>query len=85
MQSLQMDEKHPFDSVIVYWEWEDYGSSKTVPYEYHASVLATWYQYILGIKWFAKYISRRVSTDRKKYLMSSEDSFLLDYVQYYVK
>lgn len=85
IDSLQIDKAHPFDSVIVYWEWKNYGMSKVEPYEYHASVMAHWYQYIFGIKAFAKYLSRKLSTNAGEYFIKNENVFLLDYVQYIVE
>jgi len=82
IKSLQLDEDHPFDSIIIYWEWKDYGASKTVPYEYHASVSAPWYEYILGTKWFTKH--KPVPETLNDIIQSNDNVLLVDYVQYYM-
>lgn len=67
------------DSAIVYWTWQEYEDPKIIQDEYHASVSAPWYQYILGTKWFAKHYN-------KKYLECHQHScddavILMDYIE----
>lgn len=67
------------DSAIVYWTWQEYNDSKIIQDEYHASVSAPWYQYILGTKWFARHYN-------KKYLENRQHSgdnavILMDYIE----
>lgn len=83
IKSLQMDERHPFDSVKVYWEWVEYGAHKIKKYEYHASTNAPWYQYILGTKWFAKHYHEKFSMEYVNDIIKEKRStLLLDYVEY---
>lgn len=83
IKSLQMDERHPFDSIKVYWEWVDYGPHKIRQREYHASTNAPWYQYILGTKWFAKHYHEKFSRMYVNDIIKDERStLLLDYVEY---
>lgn len=67
------------DSIIVFWEWREYCLYKNiVQHEYHVSVSAPWYKYILGTKLFAK-------LNNKNHLELKEDTkqvMLLDYVNY---
>lgn len=41
------------DSAITYWDWKEYCKPFIRVKEFHASVSAKWYQYLLGCKWFA--------------------------------
>lgn len=49
------------------------------PYiEYHASVAAKWYEYILGCKWFAKHHNKQFMNNNSKY----NYIYMMDYVQH---
>ena len=41
------------DSAITYWDWKEHYKPSIEVKEFHASVSAKWYQYLLGCKWFA--------------------------------
>ena len=41
------------DSAITYWNWKECCAPFIRVKEFHASVSAKWYQYLLGCKWFA--------------------------------
>lgn len=41
------------DSAITYWNWKEHYKPLVEVKEFHASVSAKWYQYLLGCKWFA--------------------------------
>lgn len=41
------------DSAITYWDWKEHYKPFIRVKEFHASVSAKWYQYLLGCKWFA--------------------------------
>lgn len=41
------------DSAITYWDWKEHYKPFVEVKEFHASVSAKWYQYLLGCKWFA--------------------------------
>ena len=84
ISSIQMDKDHPFESVIIYWEWKEYGNNAIMQYEYHASVSAAWYQYILGTKWFAKKYNHKHQEEvmKEEIRQSDKSVLLLDYVQY---
>lgn len=41
------------DSAITYWDWKERYKPRIEVKEFHASVSAKWYQYLLGCKWFA--------------------------------
>ena len=41
------------DSAITYWDWKEHYKPFIGVKEFHASVSAKWYQYLLGCKWFA--------------------------------
>lgn len=79
---LQFERGLPIDSAIIMWEWHELLSTRQiVQLEYHASVSARWYEYILGCRWFAK------RNNRKAILLqncntASKEAILLDYVQY---
>lgn len=66
------------DSIIVYWEWEEYEKSKIQQSEYHSSVSAPWYQYILGTHWFAKHHNK--DKINSEYLNNDNKVLMLDYV-----
>ena len=66
------------DSIIVFWEWKEYGERKIQQYEYHSSVSAPWYQYLLGTRWFAKHHNKD-KTD-SEYLRDDDKVLMLDYV-----
>lgn len=68
------------DSVKVYWEWKEYGEYKIKQYEYHASVSAPWYLYLLGTEWFAKWRNHDVYSLAPMIMDDSVE--LLDYIQY---
>lgn len=64
------------DSAITYWDWKEYSIADIDIKEYHASVSAKWYQYILGCKWFAL----MYPCTFKHSIVSNNSVLLLDYV-----
>lgn len=68
------------DSAIVYWTWKEHAECKINQSEYHSSVSAPWYQYILGTKWFARHYNKKYL----EYHQTSMDDYvtLIDYVEY---
>ena len=70
------------DSAIVYWEWHECLIRTIKQHEYHASVSAPWYKYILGTKWFAKHYNKKYLEENKDILDSEDEVILLDYMQF---
>lgn len=68
------------DSAIVYWDWIDYFHNNITQYEYHSSVSAPWYKYILGTKWFAKHYNEKYLKENESKVLSEDDVILMDYV-----
>ena len=64
------------DSAITYWDWKEYCKPFIRVKEFHASVSAKWYQYLLGCKWFAN----RYNNFSKAANMCMNEVLLLDYV-----
>lgn len=64
------------DSAITYWNWKEYCAPFIRVKEFHASVSAKWYQYLLGCKWFAN----RYNNFSKAANMRMNEVLLLDYV-----
>lgn len=72
------------DSAIVFWEWKDYYKHKKqlIQYEKHSSVCASWYEYLLGTKWFAiKYNSKYIKGYNKR-CNTKQSVLLIDYIEY---
>lgn len=69
-------------SYIIYWNWRyNYVNSKPIDVEeYHASVSAPWYKYLLGTKWFAKHYNKYAKKTYYDYSEDNERVLLLDYV-----
>lgn len=75
------------DSAIVYWTWKEHAECKIIQEEYHSSVSAPWYKYILGTKWFAKHYNKQYlegyQGNRKDLEDSKKDTVvLMDYIEY---
>lgn len=68
------------DSAITYWDWKEYSIADIDIKEYHASVKAKWYQYILGCKWFANKYNDYAKQRHYGYSEDDERVLLLDYV-----
>lgn len=68
------------DSAITYWNWKEHYKPFIKVKEYHASVSAKWYQYILGCKWFANKYNTFGKDITMKDLTSINEVLLLDYV-----
>jgi hypothetical protein len=68
------------DSAITYWDWKEHYKPLIDVKEYHASVKATWYQYLLGCKWFAKHYNSYAKQRHYGYSEDNERVLLLDYV-----
>lgn len=68
------------DSVIIYWNWENWKERQIIQYEYHTSVSAPWYKYILGTKWFAKHYNKNYLKENETKVLSEDDVLLMDYV-----
>lgn len=67
--------------AITYWNWKNYVVNPTIEIkEFHASVSAKWYQYILGCKWFANKYNAFVKTFNIEYKECPNRVLLLDYV-----
>lgn len=64
------------DSAITYWNWKECCAPFIRVKEFHASVSAKWYQYLLGCKWFAN----RYNNFSKASNMCMNEVLLLDYV-----
>lgn len=64
------------DSAITYWDWKECCAPFIKVKEFHASVSAKWYQYLLGCKWFAN----RYNNFSKAANMCMNEVLLLDYV-----
>lgn len=79
---LQFERGLQIDSAIIMWEWRELLSTRQiVQHEYHASVSAQWYEYILGCRWFAKRNNRKyVWRIWREY--EGKEVILVDYVQY---
>lgn len=68
------------DSAIVYWEWKDYHPNNITQYEYHSSVSAPWYKYILGTKWFANHYNKSYLKENEPKVLSENDVTLMDFI-----
>lgn len=68
------------DSAITFWDWKEHYKPTIEIKEYHASVSAKWYQYILGCKWFAKHKNKYAKETYYDYGEDNERVLLLDYV-----
>lgn len=68
------------DSAITYWDWKEHYKPLIEVKEYHASVSAEWYQYLLGCKWFAKHYNNYAKKRHYCYSEDNERVLLLDYV-----
>ena len=68
------------DSAITYWDWKEHYKPLIEVKEYHASVSAEWYQYLLGCKWFAKHYNNYAKKRHYGYSEDNERVLLLDYV-----
>ena len=68
------------DSAITYWDWKEHYKPLVEVKEFHASVSAKWYQYILGCKWFAKHYNSYAKQRHYGYSEDNERVLLLDYV-----
>lgn len=76
---LQFERGLQIDSAICMWEWRELLSTrKIVQQEFHASVSAPWYEYILGCRWFAKHHNRKAM----QAVALCNEALLLDYVEY---
>lgn len=70
------------DSAIVYWEWHECLIRTIKQHEYHASVSAPWYKYILGTKWFAKHYNKNYLEENEDIVDSDNGVALIDYIQF---
>lgn len=78
---LQFERGVQIDSAICMWEWRELLSTRQVTqHEFHASVSAPWYEYILGCRLFAKRHNRKAM--RKLAVALYDEALLLDYVEY---
>lgn len=68
------------DSAITYWDWKEHYKPFIEVKEYHASVKATWYQYLLGCKWFANKYNAFAKYFNIEYGTCPNRVLLLDYV-----
>ena len=68
------------DSAITYWNWKEHYKPLVKVKEYHASVSAKWYQYVLGCKWFANKYNTFGKYITIKDLASINEVLLLDYI-----
>lgn len=68
------------DSAITYWDWKEHYKPLIEVKEFHASVSAKWYQYILGCKWFANKYNTFGKDITMKDLASINEVLLLDYI-----
>ena len=68
------------DSAITYWDWKEHYKPLIEVKEYHASVSAKWYQYLLGCKWFAKHYNSYAKQIHYGYSEDDKRVLLLDYV-----
>lgn len=80
-------ERHiSIDSAIIMWEWSELLPWRSIKQqEYHASVSAPWYKYLLGTRWFAKRYNKRGRVNLSDYVADAcigKKVLLLDYVQY---
>ena len=80
---LQFERGLQIDSAICMWEWRELLPTRQVTQqEYHASVSAPWYKYILGCRWFAKHHNRKAMQELCKGYVAGKEALLLDYVEY---
>ena len=77
---LQQEYNICIDSAITYWDWKEHYKPLVEVKEYHASVSAKWYQYLLGCKWFAKHYNNYAKKRHYGYSEDNERVLLLDYV-----
>lgn len=67
------------DSIIVNYEWKEQYNRKIQQDEYHSSVSAPWYKYILGTKWFAK--NHNKDKVNSEYLKDDDKVLMLDFIE----
>ena len=77
---LQQEYNICIDSAITYWDWKEHYKPLVEVKEFHASVSAKWYQYILGCKWFANKYNTFGKDITMNDLTSINEVLLLDYV-----
>lgn len=68
------------DSMIVYWNWKELLRPDIEVKEFHSSVTAKWYQYLLGCKWFANRYNDFGKCVNTEYVEDTYKVLLLDYV-----
>lgn len=68
--------------AITYWDWETkiIGEVPARIAEFHASVSAPWYQYLLGTKWWANKNNAKIKSDYKNYIDDLDSVILIDFV-----
>lgn len=64
------------EKAIVFWSWTYLIDKGEEIDEYHASVSAPWYQYVLGTKWFAKHKAHEYYEIHKK----ENKVIMIDYI-----
>lgn len=68
--------------AITYWNWKTniLGEPPSRVAEFHASVSAPWYQYLLGTKWWANKNNDTIKNDYKEYINDLDSVILLDFI-----
>jgi hypothetical protein len=69
------------DSAIIYWDWEDILVHSVAVTEIHASVSASWKEYILGTKAFAEQHNEDSKLSNTNILNAENKVLLLDYIE----
>lgn len=68
-------------TYITFWDWNTvHAFSPVNEIEKHVSVSGTWYQYILGTKWFARKFNKSFKETYKRVLESQGCVLMLDYI-----
>lgn len=77
---IRRDFKVNIDSAITYWDWKEYCKHYIEVKEFHASVKAKWYQYLLGCKWFANRYNDFGKAVNMDTIECINEVLLLDYI-----
>lgn len=87
MVALKSGENCIIDDCITFWDWKhiDYKTELSnkgyMPmYEFHASVMSNWIDYLRGTKWFAKKFNKLMSSDYN--FKNYKSVVLMDYIEY---
>ena len=68
--------------IIIGWDWRSLFAANIAVAEWHASVCAEWYEYILGTEYWAETHNHTMIRGYKDIMADDKKVLLIDYVQY---